>query len=944
MYKRFITAWFACVAFAFVVVLALGFSAAPARASFGFESLQAQVLEEGGAPAMQAGSHPYEFTTTIYINHRPGPGGGGLEVIPDGDVKDLVYTLPPGLTVNLLGVERCTEVQFSKAACPAASAVGTITLHTGLFAINNTTDALYNIVPSSPRVPGELGFDVSGLGIFVHLIGRVSTGGDYALGTETPNIQQIAALYGATVTLWGDPYAKSHDRERGPCANGLDTCPSSGEIAVTLPERPFLTLPSSCGTPLVASVSADSWQEPGVWTAPFESVPVPAMTGCGRPSFTPSLEVKPETGVADTPTGIRVRMSVPQNEEVDGLAEANLKEALVTLPSGLVVSPSTVSGMGACSEAEIELNGPGQPSCPESSKIASVEIVTPLLEHSLHGAVYVAQQGNGGAAQGSNPFGSLVAMYLVAEGSGVLFKTAGEVQLNQSTGQLTARFGRDPLTGQYLPQIPFSELELNFFGGPRAPLVPEVCGSYTTTSVLTPWSAPQSGPPATPQSSFDVNSSCATGAFNPSLTAGTTSNQAGGYSPFTVTFARQDGEQEFGAIQVHTPPGLLGSISHVPLCGEPQAEDGTCGSESEIGEVSAAVGPGPYPFYVAGGRAYLTGPYKGAPFGLSFVVPATGGPFNLGNVIVRAAISVDLRTSALTITSNALPTILQGVPLQVRSVTVNVNRPEFMFNSTSCEHRTISATLQGSLGASTTDSVPYQAGDCAALAFKPTFAVSTSGETSRTDGASLDVRLSYPSAPQGNQANIAKVKVDLPKQLPARLTTLQRACPAVTFEADPAACPSGSTVGIARATTPLLPVMLGGPAYFVSYGGAKFPELIVVLQGDNVRVDLHGETFINKTGITSSTFNAIPDVPVGTFELYLPEGPDSALAANGNLCTSTLAMPTAFVAQNGTEIHESTKIAVTGCPKAKAAQKKKTKQKGKKARNASHRHGKTGGK
>ncbi len=311
-----------------------------------------------------------------------------------------------------------------------------------------------------------------------------------------------------------------------------------------------------------------------------------------------------------------------------------------------------------------------------------MEIVTPLLEHSLHGAVYVAQQGNGGAAQGSNPFGSLVAMYLVAEGSGVLFKTAGEVQLNQSTGQLTARFGRDPLTGQYLPQIPFSELELNFFGGPRAPLVPEVCGSYTTTSVLTPWSAPQSGPPATPQSSFDVNSSCATGAFNPSLTAGTTSNQAGGYSPFTVTFARQDGEQEFGAIQVHTPPGLLGSISHVPLCGEPQAEDGTCGSESEIGEVSAAVGPGPYPFYVAGGRAYLTGPYKGAPFGLSFVVPATGGPFNLGNVIVRAAISVDLRTSALTITSNALPTILQGVPLQVRSVTVNVNRPEFMFNST----------------------------------------------------------------------------------------------------------------------------------------------------------------------------------------------------------------------------------------------------------------------
>jgi hypothetical protein len=465
--------------------------------------------------------------------------------------------------------------------------------------------------------------------------------------------------------------------------------------------------------------------------------------------------------------------------------------------------------------------------------------------------------------------------------------------------------------------------------------------------VLTPYSAPQSGPPATPQSSFEVAAGCATGAFTPSLTAGTTSNQAGGYSSFVATFARQDSEQELGAIQVHTPPGLLGSISHVPLCPEPQAEAGTCGPESQIGEVSAAVGPGPYPFYVKGGRAYLTGPYKGAPFGLTFVVPAQGGPYNLGNVVVRAAISVDLRTSALTITSNPLPTILQGVPLQVRSVTVNVNRPEFMFNPTSCTPTTISATLQGSLGTSTTDAIPYQAGDCAALAFAPKFSVSTSGRTSKADGASLDVKLAYPNAPQGSQANIAKVRVDLPKKLPSRLTTLQKACLAATFEANPANCPAASVIGIAKATTPLLPVMLSGPAYFVSYGGAKFPELIIVLQGDGVRVDLHGETFISKAGITSSTFSTIPDVPVGTFELYLPEGKYSALAANGNLCTSSLAMPTAFVAQNGAQLKQTTKLAVTGCPKAKAAtKKKKTKRisKGKKARDASHRHGKTGGK
>ena len=700
--------------------------------------------------------------------------------------------------------------------------------------------------------------------------------------------------------------------------------------------RPFLTLPTSCPTEsneaaageLSGSVIGDSWQEPGLWTAPVYSAPMPAMTGCEKLRFTPSLEVKPETTLADTPTGVGVTLKIPQLETLSSLSEAGLKEAVVTLPSGLTVSPSAVSGLGACSEEEIGLSSPAAPSCPESSKIALVEAVTPLLTSKLTGSVYLAQQGNL-PGNGSNPFGSLIAMYVVVEGSGVLIKSAGEVSLNQSTGQLTARF-------KNLPELPYSELKLDFFGGPRAPLVPAVCGSYTTTSILTPYSAPQSGPPATPQSGFEVSSGCATGAFNPSLTAGTTSNQAGGYSPFVVTFSRNDGEQELGAIQVHTPPGLLGSISHVPLCGETQAEAGTCGPESEIGEVSAAVGPGPDPYYVTGGRAYLTGPYKGAPFGLSFVVPATGGPYDLGNVIVRAAVSVDPRTSALTITSDPLPTILQGVPLQVRSVTVNVNRPQFMFNPTNCTPTTISATLQGAEGTSTTDTVPYQAGDCAALAFAPKFSVSTSGRTSKADGASLDVKLSYPSAPQGSQANIARVKVDLPKQLPSRLTTLQKACLAATFEADPASCPADSIVGIVRATTPLLPVQLSGPAYFVSYGNAKFPELIIVLQGDNVRVDLHGETFISKAGITSSTFRTIPDVPVGTFELYLPEGKYSALAANANLCNSTLTMPTAFVAQNDAEIHESTKIGVTGCPKDRKAAEKKAK-KASKARKASHR-------
>jgi hypothetical protein len=869
-------------------------SADGSSGSFGVERWEIQIQEEDHEPAVQAGSHPYSAEFTFLFNRHPfnaeeepstaQPG----EEVPNGDVRDLRTTLPAGMIVNLLSVERCSEEELAQEKCPPGSRVGVVKFHSGRPEISGLPPAaVYNVAPSSSNVPGEVGFSVAGFFIVVHVIGSVHAG-NYALAAEVPGIPQVTVLDGATLTLFG--------RVDG---------------------RPFLTMPTSCGEALTGSVEANSWQEPA-WTSPVQSSPSPAMTGCQRLSFTPSIELKPETAIADTPTGVSVDLEFPQIETLGSLAEANLKEAVVTLPPGLVISPSTVGGLGACSEAQIQFASSAQPTCPESSKIASVEATTPLLRNKLSGSVYLAQQGNAGVAQGSNPFKALIAIYLVVEGSGIRIKVPGEVSLNQSTGQVTARFGKNPLTGFYLPQVPYS-VKLNFFGGPRAPLVPTVCGSYTTTSLLTPWSAPQSGPPATPQSTFEVDSGCPTGAFNPALTAGTTSNQAGGYSPFVATFTRQDGEQELGAIQVRMPPGLLAMLSHVPLCGEPQAQKGECGSESQIGTVSAVVGPGTEPFSVTGGRAYLTGPYKGAPFGLAFVVPAKGGPFDLGDVIVRAAISIDPTTEAVTITSDPLPTVLQGVPLQMRSVTVEVNRPEFIFNPTSCAKMAISATLQGSLGAKPQESVPFQAGDCAALSFRPKLAVATSGKTSKARGASLDAKLVYPTGSQGSEANIRSVKVELPRQLPARLATLQKACLAVTFEVNPADCPAASVVGIARVLTPLLPVTLTGPVYFVSHGGEAFPSLIVVLQGDGVRADVVASTFISKRGITTSTFRNAPDVPFSSFELYLPQGEYSALAANGDLCKSKLAMPTVFTAQNGTVLKQSTKISITGCPVAKTA-------------------------
>ncbi len=431
---------------------------------------------------------------------------------------------------------------------------------------------------------------------------------------------------------------------------------------------------------------------------------------------------------------------------------------------------------------------------------------------------------------------------------------------------------------------------------------------------------------ATPSSSFNVEGCASPPGLSPGFSAGTVSPQAGAFSAFTLNFTRQDREQFLSGIQVHTPKGLLGMLSSVPLCGEPQAAQGTCPEASRIGSTRVASGAGSHPFEI-GGNVYLTTGYKGAPFGLSIVTDAVAGPFNLGLVVVRSRIDVDPVTSQLTVTSDPLPQIVFGVPLRLKRVTVNIDRPNFMFNPTNCAAQQLTAVVSGNQQAVANVASPFAAAGCKSLAFKPEFKVSTSGKTSKANGASLDAKVSYPPFKAGSEANIAYVKVELPKQLPSRLTTLQKACTDATFNANPAACPSSSIIGIVRASTPLLPVGLEGPVYFVSHGGEAFPSLIAVLQGDGVRVDLTGTTFISKTGITSSTFKAVPDVPVNTFEIYLPEGKYSALAANGSLCTAAaqgkLKMPSEFVAQNGAVLKQSTKITVTNCPKAKQRKAKK---------------------
>jgi hypothetical protein len=915
---------------------------------YGVEKYEFTPENEGGLLDTQAGSHPFQLTSTLAMNRTASPKD------PPALTKDLHFDLPAGVIGNPTPFPQCNSAEFTqitsfeKNGCPAQTAVGAAmtTVYLPVFGLTLTVPSpLFSLVPNLGE-PARFGFVA--LGVPVYLDTSVRTGRDYGVTVSVNNIVESAVFLTSQVTFWGVPGASIHNATRGTaCVDGEFEglhC-ESPNLSVA---APFLALPTSCTGPLRTSVEADSWKEAGVFSPGFEPSFTASLDGCNKLSFEPEISVVPDVSSGSSASGLTVKVHVPQEESLkpQGLAQATVRNTTVALPEGVGINPAGGDGLEACSEALIGYEGFDaasqtflfspelpQPFCPDASKIGTVHIKTPLLPNELVGAVYLGTPAPSGEP-GQNPSNSLVAMYIVAEDpvSGVLVKLPGEVHLT-STGQLVSTF-------KDTPQLPFEDLKLEFFGGARGPLAtPALCGSYTTMASITPWSG---NPPAEPSSTFDVTSGPQGSPcydplpFAPSLTAETTSIQAGGYSPFSMTMSREDGSQNLNSIKLKMPPGLLGTLSTVKLCGEPQADEGTCGPESLIGHTVVSVGIGADPYSVTGGEVFITGPYDGAPYGLSIVNPAKAGPFNLGKVVVRAKIEVDPTTAALTITTDEtgpykIPTIIDGIPLHIRHVNVTVDRPDFTFNPTNCSPLQITGSLTSSEGSSDALAVPFQVTNCAVLAFKPKLEASTSGKSSRADGASLHVKLGYPAGPY--DANISKVKVELPEALPSRLTTLQKACTAAVFESNPAACPPGSIVGHATATTPVLPVPLSGPAYFVSHGGEAFPSLVIVLQGYGVTVHLVGSTFIDKAGITSSTFKTVPDVPVGTFELTLPVGPYSALGANTNLCKTKLAMPTEFLGQNGALIKTTTKIAVTGCPKAKKAKHaKKRTTRGKKTR------------
>ncbi len=677
-------------------------------------------------------------------------------------------------------------------------------------------------------------------------------------------------------------------------------------------------------------------------TSPALSRPGPALASSSfapassQQSFNPSLEVTAETSATDTPTGLEINLRVPQNEDPSGPAEEQVKNAVVTLPPGLTLSPSANDGLEVCSPAQIGIGSVQEserpPACPAASRVGTLEVSTSLSEHPLQGEIYLAQQ--------ETVQGALVGAYLVIEdpATGIFLKLVAYLEVGGQQGVSGLQPGQVRVVLDNGPQLLFSDLKLVLSGGPHALFVsPQTCGSADASGAITD----SNGAVATPASNALSTTSGCTQGFSPAFTAGTTDKQAGAYSPFTLTISREDGSQRLGLIDVTTPPGFLGDIAGVTICpnadleaaerrnqpgdGALEQADPSCPASSDIGTVTASVGPGP-DSVSATGYEYLAGPYKGAPFDLVAITPAVSGPFDLGVVVLRQGLYVDPHTAQATVKSDPLPSVIDGVPLDVRSVAVNINgvggNNKFIFNPTNCAPLAVTGTLSSTSGTSAAVSSPFQAVNCASLKFKPEFAVSTEGKASKAAGASLDAKLTYPSAPEGTYANIKSVKVDLPKQLPARLTTLQKACPAATFEANPAGCPAPSVVGSARAITPILTSPLAGPVYLVSHGNEAFPDVVIVLQGEGITMTLVGNTKV-KQGVTSNTFKTIPDAPISSFELKLPEGPYSVLAAAGtgssryDLCGQTLALPTAITAQNGAVLKQSTKITATGCPRVR---------------------------
>jgi hypothetical protein len=889
--------------------------------------------------ATQAGGHP-DLTTDFSFAHTPGEEEG---VLGEGHPRTIIVDTPAGAVGNPRAVPRCTAAEFNLSPfgrCRTETQVGEALTEAAEFAGIVFWSPVSSIVPS-PGIAAVIGFKV--VVTAVTFDPQVRSDGDYGLRVATNEVPiPIFDYTGSTVTLWGVPHDPVHDEHR---IDALGLLPGGHVDGVP---KPFLSAPTNCQSgPLSNTVKVRSWEHPDTWIE--SSNPASEPTGCDQLTFEPTLSAKPSTTVADSPSGLEVDLQVPQHEGCEAvdpapvndpsdkepesfydceLATSHLKDTTVTLPEGLAINPASANGLDGCSPAEAGLTTPlgqipvhfnGKPAnCPDASRIGDVEVDTPLIDAPLVGSVFLADPYD-------NPFKSFLALYIAVNDprSGIVATLAGEVKADPVTGQLTARFPENP-------QLPFEHFFIHLKQGPHAPLrTPAVCGTYETKAEMTGYADPDTVVSTSAPWQIDQapSGSCASEQASlpntPSLDAGTVSPSAGSFSPFVMHLRRNDGSQNFKALDVSPPPGLVAKLAGVARCsdadlakaasksGQEEQASPSCPASSRLGEVIAGAGAGPSSYY-AKGTAYLTGPYKGAPLSLAIITPATAGPFDLGTIVVRTALKIDPVTARITAISDDIPQILGGIPLDIRTVDISIDRDQFTQTGTSCDPSSVDGRLTSTLGAVASIQSRFQLAECSSLGFKPKLRLNLQGGTTRGKHPALTAILT----PRAGDANIAAISVALPRSEFLDQSHIGTVCTRVQFAADQ--CPAASIYGKATVTTPLFDFPLKGNVYLRSSNN-ELPDLVPDLRGPAempIKVEAAGRTDSIRGGIRN-TFDYVPDAPFTKLVMELRGGKKGLLQNSRDICANSFRATVNYTAHNGKVREGHPELRNSKCAKAR---------------------------
>jgi hypothetical protein len=886
-----------------IAIAALGvFLAAPAaNAAFGIEKWEAQTCKEDktatAEPCLatettklftEAARHPNFGITAFKLNSTEVAPGS---FVPEGNVKDIRVELPRGLAVNPEATPKCTVAQLESGpaivtACPAASRVGTDFLTAIVAAgpppvVATIPIPVYNVEPPF-GVPSQAGFRATGPPTF--LVGDLDPVDQHvSFNTEVESPAE-----------GGPPVIGSRLVFNGKAGTG------------------YLTMPSECAGGQTTILKVDSYQEPGVFKE-AKSTTLLGASDCDKVPFKPTIATSADGPKAtDSPEPVTVDLGIPYEPNPEGTINSYLKTAKVTLPEGMGINPSSAT-LTPCTDAQFHKGTNQEVECPGPSQIGTVKVETPALPaNSIGGAVYLGEPLKNGP--GASSTGEQFRIFIHASGPerGINVRLVGKVFPNALTGQLTAIVEENP-------EAPFSSFQLRLNGGPKGTLTtPDVCESKTTTD-LTPWSGNLDQ--NTPESPFTLTSlpgggncpkTLAERPFAPSYTAKSDSTLAGAYSPFRVSIGRPDGQQELKVVNVTLPKGLTGKLAGIPYCseadiaaaeassGKAQQAASSCPSASQIGVTSTLAGSGSEPFKIAG-KAFMAGPYKGAPLSLVVITPGVAGPYDIGTVVVRAALNVNPFTAQINAVSDPIPNVFGGVKLDVRSIVVDIDRSQFMKNPTNCEVGAVSGTINGG-GANPADpasfssygvSTAYQASECNKLAFKPKLFTRLYGPTKRAKNPRIRAIL---EAREGD-ANVARTALTLPHSLFLDQSHIKTICTRPQLASQ--TCPSAAVYGQAEAKSPLLDRKLKGPVYLVA-SNDKLPNLVADLRGQ-VNIQLRG-VISSKRGGLKTVFPEVPDVPVKKFILNMRGGKKSLLVNSTNTCAKKQKGVLNIKAQNGKKV------------------------------------------